>query len=265
MSIVLLAGSAGAADYPVTMLKLQYKTPAEMIPVIKPLLGSGQSIVGRHDLLILKVPSDRLAEIRRVVESTDRPARQLMISVARVADSRLQSHSRSLGGQLEIGDQGRVSVGKVPPGQDGNTITYRERSGEIIRDQDITQRVRATEGHPAFIQRGAELPVPVEMRQGVGSGRQIVYGSRFVGNGFYVTPSVVGNRVRLQISTQHHDPRAAGITESIDSVVTGYLDEWIAVGGINSTSGNYASGFAGAGSQQSVNQSTILLRVNEVH
>ena len=152
-------------------------------------------------------------------------------------------------------------------GDDDSRINARVWGNRSQDDEVGIQRVRAVEGQEAFIQTGKSVPVADRYRYGWrGTGGSVRY--KDVPTGFYVLPRVNGDRVNLEVSpfSSRESPHGGAKFDyqTANTVVSGRLGEWIAVGGSEED-----PTFSGRGTTYStrrdsnVNKS-ILLKVTEL-
>ena len=241
--LALLFAVAQAAS--LTTIQLQNRPAEEVIPVIEPMLASGDVISGRGFKLFLRASPETLATVREMLDVLDRPAKVLQISV-------FQGSTRGLGelglsGRLQIeGGDGSVSIGGAGNGSNGGSITYSTDGGSAsiegsstrqrLSDSPIHQ-VRVTEGNEAYIETGAQIPYFS------GAGWTLPRGStggvqfKKAVTGFYVLPRVNGDRVTLQVSPfknrQGNTPGGSIETQSASTTITGTLGDWLLIGGVS--------------------------------
>ena len=241
--LALLFTVAQAAS--LTTIQLQNRPAEEVIPVIEPMLESGDVISGRGFKLFLRASPETLATVREMLDVLDRPAKVLQISV-------FQGSTRGLGelglsGRLQIeGGDGSISIGGTGNGSSGGSITYSTDGGSAsiegsstrqrLSDSPIHQ-VRVTEGNEAYIETGEQIPYFS------GAGWTLPRGStggvRFkqAVTGFYVLPRVNGDRVTLQVSPfknrQGNTPGGSIETQSASTTITGTLGDWLLIGGVS--------------------------------
>ena len=124
--------------------------------------------------------------------------------------------------------------------------------------------IQTLEGSAAFIRSGQQIPQQQWITDRYGRPLMQTI-QRDLSQGFYVTPTLQGNRVILELSTQNdrpgrHDPR---ITEqrSLSTRVSGYLDQWIELGGINQSSQQSDSGLTNIGKFYSTENNSLRIKV----
>lgn len=256
-------------------IELRYRTAAEVLPVVEPVVRGHGTVTGSRNLLVLRTTPSNLAEVRRVLETIDTRPRQLRVTALQNVDRATRDRLLAAGGRVSSGDlaleipspqQGRGANLELGSGED----SLRGRAGETEnRESDrVAQQVLTMEGSPAFIVTG-------ELRRD--TGRRVLptpYGERVVENagyrelasGFFVVPRVNGASVTLELSLRREQagPRGANDLARASTVLTGRLGEWIDAGSVAWGRQAWATvpGFAGGSSGSG--EGTLLLRVEEV-
>jgi len=228
-----LGPAALAREYPLEIIELGSRLPEELIPILTPLAGPDGTVVGAQHALFVRASPERLADIRRALAELDRPARSLLIQVRQ--GSTLDAAGGRVGARIDetwtSGEaRGRVRIG--PPGPGGSQVSASAGRGSASRD--LTQEVRALDGHPAYISIGLERPLPyreLEIRPG---GALVRQGAEYwrAESGFTVIPRVIGDRVTLEIETRSASPGGRGDVETgaLSSRVEGRIGDWIPIG-----------------------------------
>jgi type II secretory pathway component GspD/PulD (secretin) len=202
----LLAAASWAQSLEV--IELRYRTAAEVIPVLQPLLEPGAALSGQDYRLFVRTSSANLSQLRTALAQVDRQPRQLFVSVRRSTREEIERERASASGTLRSGDDA-IAVNETP----------RAGSGVSVRATGSTARTR--DGSVAG-----------------GTGRRgRIIGStayRDLGSGFIVTPRVNAQRVVLDIA-QHDDRLRDGAitTQALTIQVSGRLGEWIQLGGVS--------------------------------
>ncbi len=241
---LLAAPTVQAQEQVLEVIPLKHRTVEEMVPVLRPLLSPGGTLTGMNDQLVIRTDPANLEQIRQVLSRLDRPLRRLRITVSQSAVGTVERDSSGLSGHYEGGDlrarvpgtgRGGASVGISG---DQGEIRYRSLSTRREEDRRHLSFVVTTEGRPAWIQAGEDIPLPhtsaVIRPDGVVVHQGIEY--RNVSSGFYVIPRLSGDRVTLAIA-----PRLERSTErggridlqQVTTTVSGRLGEWIELGGID--------------------------------
>lgn len=212
------------------ILTLNYRTADELLPLLQSVLGDTGRVSAYRNQLVVSAEPEQLDELRELLQQLDTPPRRLLISV----DSQQGSHSRQDGyrvdGSLSAGNVEIIAGRGEHHGQDRLRI-FRRSSGS---NDGSLQQVQATEGYPAQIMAGQNLPITYRGRDAYGYPRHYQE-YREVSRGFEVIASVQGEQVVLSIrSQQDRLGRQPGVidTQYADTRLSGRLGEWIELGGI---------------------------------
>lgn len=217
------------------VIPLNYRTADDVLPVVQSLLGSdGRANAYGNQLIVNSTPA-KIEEIRQLLEQLDTRPRRLLISVDSSESSYQSDRGYRADGTISTGDA-QVQIGR-------GEINGRDQVRIISRTTDSrgggTQQVQATEGYPALIQVGQSVPLSSTHRDPYGQ----AYNSteyRDVTRGFYVTASLTGEIVHINISSNRDRLSQAqpGVIDiqSTDTRVSGRLGEWISIGGVNQQS-----------------------------
>ena len=239
----LLALFSFTAQAATQVLELHYRTSDDLIGVARSFLGSEGNVTAYGNKLIVNADPNKIDELSALLDTLDRPARRLLISV----DTSDSNHADASGYTLNNGSQGRV-------------IRY----GTANRTGGV-QQVQAMEGTPALIQVGQSVPLTNLQTDAYGRLQgQTQY--RNVTQGYYVTASVTGETVHLSISTNNdrvsqERPDIINV-QSTDSQVSGRLGEWITLAGVNEQSQADRDSYAQRYSTQGRTDMTLRVKVD---
>ena len=213
-------------------ISLNNRMAEDVIEVARSVLGHEGRVTAYGNQLIVNAPSERIEELKSLLQQLDRPARRLLISVD-TQDS-LQQHDQGyrVDGSARIGDVEVISGRGERHGNDQVRIINRStqtRSGGL-------QQIQASEGYPALIQTGQSVPL---QQRGTGPYGQVYQSTEYrnVTRGIYVTATLSGELVHITLSS-HNDRLSQQHPGSIDTQLTdtrisGRLGEWITLGGIS--------------------------------
>jgi type II secretory pathway component HofQ len=243
----------------ITTIQLQNRPAEEIIPIIEPMLGTGDVITGRGFKLFLRSSPETLAEVKDMIDVLDITAKILQISVFQGSERDLRALSINGNIQIEsgnasgsIGTKSNQSAGSISY-DNNNTSGSINATGTSGRMQNNPlQRLRVTAGTEGYIETGEQIPYFsvagwIGSRAAVGD---IEY--RNVTTGFYVLPRVHGDNVSLQVSPFKNSLRKTRTgniaTQQANTTITGRLGEWLLIGGATeqitrsqSGIGNYSS------------------------
>lgn len=235
--------SAGAQNA-LEIIALRHRTVEQVIPVLQPLVEPGGTLSGQGTQLFVRTSAANLSDIKLALESIDRPAKRLMISVR--LDESLDASNR------ELGASGRIS-------NRGSNVEIRAQDNRVRADERIDQRVQTIEGGRAMIMTGASRPVRqrqlIQTPGGVVSQEVTVLQEQ--ASGFEVIPRLAGNVVHVEIAQQHITQRAA-------SAVSGRLGEWFELGAVAVNATRDASGIASRAQSSGGETRRVWIRVDEV-
>ena len=248
------------ADYPIEVIQLNARPLQEVLPVVRTLIGAGETATGMGSSLVLKASPEHVMEIRKLLLEIDRPPKRLLITVSKQGDLVRRSSGYSASADIKAGD-GQISINSPGHAVDGARVRVRIHDSSDQRKRAAGQKVQGLEGRPAFIASGSRIPVQGVERYYM-NGRvheRRVAQLHDVSSGFYVVPRLSGEYVTLEI--QQRDDRSGmrrGFinTQSTSTFVRGRLGEWISLGGIDTSSNNSQGGLGrsitsrGSGMQQ---------------
>lgn len=254
---LLLASPLARAD--IRVIQLQHRPDNDMIRLLQPLLGSGERVAGNGQQLILQADSSRLDELEQLISTLDTPLRRLLILV--------DNNSSGISSERGIDVQGRIRgrEGKVVLGEQGargNRIDIRHYS---TSDRDSGLRsIQTLEGSAAFIQTG-QLQPRQQWAQDQHGRASLQTVQRELSQGFYVTPTVQGNRVTLALDSRNDNisRNNPDIIEqhSLSTRISGSLNEWIDVGAIDADSQHDSSGITSNIKSYSIKTNNLRIKV----
>lgn len=253
---LVLITLAALADDRMEIFELKGRTPQEMIPLLQPFVGPDGSVSGMHNSLIVRTSPQRMEEIRRIIGEFDRAPRRLLIHVRETAPSETSRDEIGVSTgnrRIRIGERDEAGV---------SLKRYTTRSHE-----ESVRTLQTLEGEPTLILSGVSLPVVTGSGYVAGArpgSHQITYGYRDVDSGFYAIANLVGDRVRVEITSRREHPvPGAGAIDRQESrnMVTGRIGEWLHIAGIRSSRRNDTMAIARQSGAQSESSSDLWLKV----
>ncbi len=262
----VLAGS-------ITTIQLHNRPAVEIIPIVEPMLGTGDVITGRGFKLFLRSSPATLAEVRDMIEALDTAAKILQISVFQGSERDLRTLDLSGSIQIDGGDvRGSIgtSANKSAGGINFNTrnvsgsATATNTSGSM--ENNPLHRLRITAGTEGYIETGEQIPYFSGIG-GVRSGTTVGdSGYINVTTGFYVLPRIHGDNVSLQISPFKNSlskARAGNIaTQQANTTITGRIGEWLLIGGATEHASRSQSSFGNDSSTHSRTNAGIWIKAD---
>jgi type II secretory pathway component GspD/PulD (secretin) len=234
-----------AQEMKIEVIPLKHRLAKDVIPVLEPLVEKGGTVTGMNDQLIVKTTPANLKQLRKVLDSLDRAARRLRISVRQDVGASLEAREDAISARVHT-DEVQAGVraphgggGGISAGDGRNGIRYNTISTRDEDDSFNTHFVTALEGQPAWIQTGRSVPLPSQNVYANPGGVVVQNGIEYrdVNSGFYVVPRLNGREVTLAINPQLNrvDPHGSQVidTQVAATTVTGRLGQWISIGGSN--------------------------------
>ena len=214
LSVYLIACPVLAQSLEV--IDLKYRTAAEVIPVLQPLLEQGGALTGQdYKLFVRASPANVRAAARRV-----RPDRPQAEPAAGVGASK---HA--------AGDRARARASRAAPSSNRGSNVSVQRDGLNARDRnDGVASVQVIEGSSAFISSGSDVPIVTAVAAGGGRRPWAAATTEYrnLSSGFLVTPRVNGQTVVLDIEQQDERVVNGNVqTQHLTTQVSGALGEWI--------------------------------------
>lgn len=261
------------------VIALKHRSAEEVLPVIRPLLGKGDTASGMNYQLILRTSPRNLEQIKKLLESLDIAPRRLKITVMQNVDSETAARLTEVSGNVGLSRDARIAVPgssssglNVELGQGRDRLRARVISTRSLEDERSTQQLQVLEGNRALVHSGQSIPVP--QRQVIRNqwGTQVIDSTQYqeVGSGFYVLPRVSGDRVTLEISAQN-DALVPGSgdqptlrVQQTSSTVSGRLGEWLEVGGLGQQKNHEDSTLSTRGASRTREQRNVLIKVEEI-
>ncbi len=220
LNLSLLGRADAAADTALEIIPVQHRPASEILPLIAPLLQPDEAMVASDQGLITQARTQRLPQLRALVERLDRPLQNLILQVrtregSARQESGLSSTLRIENGGLKVYGGGQAREDSTA-GESRLTLRLLEGSEARLWVGQIESR---THHAIALYPGGMALQ---EISQETPSGRWLI-----------VRPQLRGDRVFLDITPVHLGQAHNGQREvqQLDSQVSGRLGEWIPLAG----------------------------------
>lgn len=241
------------------VIQLQHRTDQDMIQLLQPMLEPRERIAGNGQQLIISASRKRLNELEQLVSSLDTPLRRLLITLDDSGSRISSGQSIESSGRIR-GREGEIAFGQQ--GSRGNRVDIRRYS--TSDNSSGLRSVQTLEGSAAFIQTGQQISQK-EWSQDRHGRPTMNTAQRQLNQGFYVTPSIQGNNVTLELSTQNdhfsrHDSRIIE-QNALSTRVSGQLGQWIELGGINQNSQQRHSGILSGSTSYSTENNNLRIKV----
>jgi type II secretory pathway component GspD/PulD (secretin) len=194
---VLFAAATASADPAVEVIALRYRSPSEILPLVKPLLSPEGKISAddRTNQLIVVDRQEAIARIRQTLSALDQPASPVTIRVRFQEDREQEDRSIAAGGRIS-GRGGSVSAGRSRRTGDGLDVRWQDRSTRRAGDSEYF--IQVLSGNWAYIRVGQDVPSSAYwMDLGRRHGQTLAY--RRIETGFDVRPVIRETLVEVEI------------------------------------------------------------------
>lgn len=253
LCLACITYSASAEEMQV--FELQGATLEEIIPLVKPFVGDEGTVTGMHNRLIVRTSAERMQEVRKILAEFDRAPRRLLIHLRDSAPS----ESESTGLELSV-DTPRVRIGEG----DENRLSVKRYS---TRNETVAHRTLQTlEGQPTLISSG--ILRPEVTRSGFiiapGGGYETSIDYRPITSGFYARVQLLGERVRIEITSQRQSPVSGSRVikhQEADTVVSGRLGEWLPLAVISQSRQTRSTGITSRKHSESQQRDRLWVKV----
>lgn len=238
--VSLLVTFSACVSAATEVVPLNYRTSAELLPVAQSFIGQEGTVNSYGNQLIVNAESRKIQELRALISQLDTAPKRLLISVD-TSDSAARNSNGANASRI---------------------ISY----GTASREGGV-QQVQTSEGTPALIQVGQSVPLTTSSTDSYGYAQSNTE-YRNVTQGFYVTATVTGDIVHLEISTNRdrmsqERPDTINV-QSTDSKVSGRLGEWITLAGQSGNSSADQRGIAQRYSTQGRGDMVMRVKVDSL-
>lgn len=274
--LCLLWPFAAAAQVKLDIIPLKHRTPDQVMPALRPLVGDEAALSGANNRIFIRADAATRAAVKQAIDALDTPLRSLMVSVRQDNDDSIGRDGVAISGDIRAGNAGVRAPdggreGTVIEGRSGDsrmqTRVWSTRGDAADR---LSQRVQVVEGGAAFIQAGSSTPIPFTQMVVGPRGAVVSQGTQYrdISSGFYAVPRVNGEQVTLDISpqkeslsdTQYGEVRSARLV----STVRGRLGEWMELGSSGHNEQVSERGVTRYGTRDAQSQRRIWVKVDVV-
>lgn len=256
------------------VIQLRNRSAAEMIPLIRPLVGPNDAVTGTDYRLIVRTSEKNFQEIEKLIAQLDTARRQFRIQVKQTVAETRSNTGVGVSGEVR-NDNVRIQLPRQSPPDNRGLVIRKDglqletRQTRTTSNNASTQFVTTLDGVPAFIRVGQSVP-HVQRILAITGKQQLVFaqGMSFhnIVTGFDVIPQSQGDNVMVQIT-----PRLSNLSNPTTSLVNfqEYAaavivkpGDWIDIGGISGAGQEVRRAILDSGDTQSSEQRTILLKVD---
>lgn len=272
-----LAAAALAND--IRVIQLQNRSAAEIMPLVRPLLGPEDALNGLDYRLIVRTSDARFREIERLIAQLDGAQRQLRLTLRHVETRDAARTLAELTGSVGIGNHARVAIpgdhrrddtGVIAEKRDGDDFLRARAKHEMTHASGSrTETLRVADGQTAFIRTGQSVPYATRTVRRHNGRTEVQESPAYdATSGFVVRPRLAGERVTLDITPRQasiSDPRT-GVTNirELATTIQVPLGAWTDLGSVLGASGAGHRAILQGSRADGGESWTILLRVEDV-
>lgn len=257
------------------IIQLKHRTAGEIIPLIQPMLGPHDALIGTDYRLIIRASEVTIREIERILAQVDVNRRQLKITVEQLSAENHTQGKQSVSGSAKIGDNTRIVLpDKTPktPKENGVVIAkdnFRYSAGNRSHSSSKknTLTIITKDGQRAYIRIGQSVP-HVKRILSISSQDSTItqeFDFQSVVSGFEVLPRVHGEQVRIEItprlSTLENPETGLVNFQKLTTTVESKLGEWIDLGSILGNSDEIHRAILESGATQSNEHRIVRIKI----
>lgn len=247
--ILTVVGKALADDGAVEVITLHHRPATDLLPLLQPLLNHDERIIDNGFSLIVKAPTQRISQLRSLIQQLDIRQRNLLISV-------LQNSHQSA---AELNSQAAIAIDSHGIQMQGNHTDTRD-----LANQRNLQQLRTLDGQSAHIETGEQQTIETPSVYYDAFGSPVIgYSTQLqqASSGFSVIPRLVGNQeVVVDIEPWAERFLRGGIEQrNAATSIRARLGEWIEISGSDLHS--QQTGYRGMNQQSRDQQTRTVIKV----
>ena len=231
------------------IVNLNFRPASQIIPLVKPLLDKNGTISGEKYVLFIKTSRNNFNQIMEAVKILDAELRQLRISIMQESATTMKQFG------FNASHKNKTTRAKI-------------LSTNRVNKNARQQTIQVTEGQWATLQTGISVPSISRTKNSDGTVTESVKYQSIITR-IKIRPVINADKVVIKIksstglkSTTNTGAGQAHASHGLNTQVTGYIGEWIALGGIRSADNNSGSGFIFSTHRNSESMRQIFIKVN---
>lgn len=260
------------------IITLNSNTANDILPTVQNLLEPGGKVSAFQGKLIINSSAQNIADIKNILATLDKPAKQLLISVKQGGTGSESNQGYDAAGKIQVNPHVTIThnndgtISEKTSSQ--STIAIDSTRVNVFDNKTATtdnasQRVRAMEGSPAHIYIGQQVPINYTTRDYQNNTLTRSTDYEDVNQGFYVTAHLIGDsQVQLDVSTENDKlntkNRNTIDTQHASTIVSGRLGQWIPLGGVDQSSTQNQNGYFSKNNQSMQLNNSIYIKVDVV-
>ena len=271
--LICLTVSLTAVAQNMEVLQARHRPAEELVNVLQPMLGAGESISAYQYQIIVRASPSTLNNLKRILEQIDQPARQYIVQWQITGQGEVNQNRAA--GQVVLNSDGRSVGGSV-----GGTVLSTQNN----RRDNFSQQVRVMEGSSAWIALTQQTPLLVRQTTVTPYGVVNSTGSQYLSftSGLAVTPRPLGRdsqQVQLELSPQRSSNLSGSgnqygyqngqalpaqqITQATTSI-TANLGEWVEIGSVGESAASNERGMLSSSDARRQATQRLLVKVDLV-
>jgi len=259
--LTILAGSSLAE---VAVIKVNYRSASDILPLVETLLSPGgkASLDTRTNTIIVNDTSEAVDKIQALVADMDKPAEQVRIRFRFQEAGLSKDRDLSASGKIS-GDRWSVATGRSR--REG--VHVRARDTRVNRQGTTESFISVMSGSFAYIWVGRDIPFSERWVYLSRRYAHVVEKVNFqrVETGFEVRPVITGNSVHIEIvprisSLEEGDRGVVRLTEA-STTLTVTKGQWVSIAGANEQSSEVIQDILSTGSSSANSTLSLSLKV----
>lgn len=215
------------------IITLQHRFAEDILPTIRPLVGSEGAATGIQNQLIIRASPENMAEIEQIIANFDVERKNIRITVRHQSNLQNESDGVTVNGRKRFGN---VEIGSNKyPRSTMEGVQIGIENSQNSSNTNGNQFVNVIDGEQAFIRVGQSVPFTQEWVTLTHRYAHVQQTTEFldVTTGFAVRPRSIGDQIELEIT-----PRIAKLNqngfidfEELSTIVRINRGEWFDLAG----------------------------------
>lgn len=215
------------------IITLQHRFAEDILPTIRPLVGSEGAATGIQNQLIIRASPENMAEIEQIIANFDVERKNIRITVRHQSNLQNESDGVTVNGRKRFGN---VEIGSNKyPRSTSEGVQIGIENSQNSSNTNGNQFVNVIDGEQAFIRVGQSVPFTQEWVTLTHRYAHVQQTTEFldVTTGFAVRPRSIGDQIELEIT-----PRIAKLNqngfidfEELSTIVRINRGEWFDLAG----------------------------------
>jgi type II secretory pathway component GspD/PulD (secretin) len=262
--VIVLTTTAGSASAEVAIIKVDYRSASDILPLVQTLLSPGgkAALDIRTNTIIVNDTSESVARIQALVANMDKPSEQVRIRFRFQETTLAKDRDLSASGKVS-GDRWSVATGRSR--REG--VHVRARDTRVNRQGATESFISVMSGSIAYIWVGKEIPFTERWVYLSRRYAHVVEKVNFqrVETGFEVRPVITGNSVQVEIvprisSLEEGERGVVRLTEA-STTMTVVKGQWVTVAGTSEQSNEVIHDILSTGSSSANSTLSLSLKV----